>query len=284
MLKNVLSVTAAFVAVTAVLAFPATTASAESTQKLTDDADILYYFQEDAIEENLNECTQKTGWDTVIYTNNNGISSYRMEDYCNDYFDNHDYGCGDDKSGVLLTIDMNSREMYIITKGEAMYYFSDSRMDDLLDSVQYELSDGDYKGACDEFVETVEYYYNIGKDTGSDAAYNNVEIAESTRTFAERVSKCLMMGSAFLLFGILLGAVIGLGIRHSYKKNGKGENYDLARNSSLNLTESYDQFLYKNVTSVSMSSSSSSHGGHSSHSSHRSHRSHSSHGGGGRHF
>lgn len=80
----------------------------------------------------------------------------------------------------MLTIDMSSREMYIITKGEAMYFFSDARTDDLLDSVQYELSSGDYDGACDEFIETVEQYYNAGVDTSKDASYSNIIEAQLT--------------------------------------------------------------------------------------------------------
>lgn len=171
MLKNILSVAATALAVSAMLAVSANTAFAESTKKLTDDADILLDSQEESIENNLKKCTLATGWDTIIYTNNNNVSSYDIEDYCNDYFDNHDYGCGDEKSGVFLTVDMSSREMYIITKGEAMYCFSDARTDDLLDSVQYELSSGDYDGACDEFIETVEQYYNAGVDTSKDASY-----------------------------------------------------------------------------------------------------------------
>ena len=111
-MKNVLSVAAVSLAVTAVFALSVTPAFAESSKKLTDDADIITSSQEETIENNLKKCTLATGWDTIIYTNNNNVDSYDMEDYCNDYFDNHDYGCGDKKSGVMLTIDMSSREMY----------------------------------------------------------------------------------------------------------------------------------------------------------------------------
>ena len=245
-MKNVLSVAAVSLAVTAVFALSVTPAFAESSKKLTDDADIITSSQEETIENNLKKCTLATGWDTIIYTNNNNVDSYDMEDYCNDYFDNHNYGCGDKKSGVMLTIDMSSREMYIITKGEAMYCFSDARTDDLLDSVQYELSSGDYDGACDEFIETVEQYYNAGVDTSKDASYSN--IIEAQLTPLEKVIKGFLYGIVFMLMGGLAGFLVSLGVRYAYGKNGKGASYDLAKNSSLNLTESRDRFLYKNVT------------------------------------
>lgn len=96
-MKNVLSVAAVSLAVTAVFALSVTPAFAESSKKLTDDADIITSSQEETIENNLKKCTLATGWDTIIYTNNNNVDSYDMEDYCNDYFDNHNYGCGDKK-------------------------------------------------------------------------------------------------------------------------------------------------------------------------------------------
>lgn len=206
-----------------------------------------------------------------------------MEDYCNDYFDNHNYGCGDKKSGVMLTIDMSSREMYIITKGEAMYYFDDSRMDTMLDDVQAELADGNYQGACNEFIDSVQYYHSVGKSTGN-STYNNVKIQDEPLTLADRFLKGMYTGAVLALAVGAFAAGACVIIRYKYSQNGKGANYDLEKNSSLNLTESRDQFLYKNVTYTTVSSSSSSSSSHRSHrsSSHRS--SHSSHGGGGRHF
>lgn len=282
-MKNVLSTVFSALAVTAVIALSATPAFAESTQKLNDDAELLSSSEQETIENNLKNCTLATGWDIIIYTNNNNVPSSDMEDYCNDYYDNHGYGCGDEKSGVMLTIDMSSREMYILTKGEAMYCFSDARTDDLLDDVQYELSSGDYKGACDEFTQTVELYYNVGSDTSNDASYKNVEIV---LTAGEKAARGISYGCSFMIIGAIAGIIISLSINYKYSKLGREANYDLAKNSSLNLTEKRDQFLYKNVTSTTVSSSSSS--SHSSshrsssHSSH--HSSHSSHGGGGRHF
>ncbi|WP_337566149.1 hypothetical protein [Ruminococcus sp.] len=142
---------------------------------------------------------------------------------------------------------------------------------------------GDYDGACDEFIETVEQYYNAGVDTSKDASYSN--IIEAQLTPLEKVIKGFLYGIVFMLMGGLAGFLVSLGVRYAYGKNGKGASYDLAKNSSLNLTESRDQFLYKNVTYTTVSNSSSSSSSHRSHRSSSSHRSsHSSHGGGGRHF
>lgn len=199
--------------------------------------------QEESIENNLKKCTLATGWDTIIYTNNNNVSSYDIEDYCNDYFDNHDYGCGDEKSGVMLTIDMSSREMYIITKGEAMYCFSDARTDDLLDSVQYELSSGDYDGACDEFIETVEQYYNAGVDTSKDASYSN--IIEAQLTPLEKVIKGFLYGIVFMLMGGLAGFLVSLGVRYAYGKTARVRVMTLLKTARLTLRKAEISFYTK---------------------------------------
>lgn len=52
-MKNVLSVAAVSLAVTAVFALSVTPAFAESSKKLTDDADIITSSQEETIENNL---------------------------------------------------------------------------------------------------------------------------------------------------------------------------------------------------------------------------------------
>lgn len=78
--------------------------------------------------------------------------------------------------------------MYIITKGEAMYYFDDSRMNTMLDDVQAELADGNYQGACNEFIDSVQYYHSVGKSTGN-STYNNVKIQDEPLTLADRFLK-----------------------------------------------------------------------------------------------
>ena len=37
---------------------------------------IITSSQEETIENNLKKCTLATGWDTIIYTNNNNVDSY----------------------------------------------------------------------------------------------------------------------------------------------------------------------------------------------------------------
>lgn len=248
---------------------------AESQQKLIDDADLLLDSEESQITQMLEEASAETGWDMIIYTNYNGVDEYDIERYTNEYYDNQGYGIGDKKSGIILNVDMSSRQMYVITKGDVMYYISDERNDDMLDAIQAELADSFYYEACETFVQYTVDYYEQGKP--SEGTFTNVEINEK---MDHPVTYSLLhYGIPSLVIGAIIALITVLVIRHRYKNNGKENIYDLDANSSTRLTNKEDIFLTKSVSVTTIESSSSSGGSSSSSSSGGS-----SHGGGGRSF
>ncbi|MCH5296160.1 MAG: TPM domain-containing protein [Ruminococcus sp.] len=251
------------------------TFSAESRQKLTDDANLLSRTEQNEITQMLEDASAQTDWDVIIYTNYNYIDEYDIEDYTNEYYDNHNYGIGDQKSGIILNIDMGSREMYVITKGETMYYISDERNDDMLDSIQAELISGDYYEAAETFVKYTVNYYEQGKPTSG--TFTNVKINEK-KDHPIRYS-LIHYGIPSFIAGAIISLVTVFIIYRKYKNNGKKNIYDLEANSKTMLTTSNDIFLTKSVSVTTIQSDSSSSGG-----GHSGGGGGSSHGGGGRSF
>lgn len=250
-------------------------AFAESDRNLIDDGYLFSTDEASQIETELNRVSRETGWDVVVLTNRLAVEKEDMEDYCNRYYDSHNFGKGSEKSGVFLTVDMGSREMYIITKGDAMYYFSDERVDDIVSDVAGELSQDNFFEAAYEFSENVEYYYDEGKPEYGD--FSNVELAEKESNPLLYVLK--HYGIIAGVIGIAAAAVTVIIVAYRYKNNGKEGIYDLNSNSTTNLTQKDDVFLRKSVSVVNVSNSNSSGGGSSSRSGGRS-----SHGGGGSSF
>ncbi len=248
---------------------------AESTQKLKDDADLFSEDEFSYITSKLESLSDKTGWDTIIYTNYNYVDSDDMEDECNDYYDDNDYGIGSKKSGVFLTIDMGSREIYIVTKGEAMYYFSDERIDDVKSEIISCLGSDDYYDAAVAFIEYTEKYYDEGKP--EDGNFTNLEINEKQDNPTLYLIK--HYGIFIVIGGLAAGSLAVVFTVLRYKNNGKENIYNLKDNSSAQIEESHDEFLHKSVSVTTISSSSGRSGsrGHSSGGS-------SSHGGGGGSF
>lgn len=255
--------------------FGCVTVFAESQQKLIDDADLLTSSEQADITQKLEEASEKTGWDMVIYTNYNGVDKYDMENYTNEYYDNHGFGIGDNKSGIILNVDMNSREMYVITKGDVMYYVSDERNDRMLDAIQAELAGGYYYEAAETFVQYTVDYFEQGKP--EDGTFTNVEINE--KKDHPVTYSLLHYGIPSLIAGAIIALITVLIIHHKYKNNGKENIYNLNENSKTTLTRKEDVFLTKSVSVTTIQSSSSSGGSSSSRGGGSS-----SHGGGGRSF
>ncbi len=84
-------------------------------------------------------------------------------DYAKDYYKEHDLGSGDYKNGILFLIAMETREYVTVTYGRdpndssnygaGILAFSDSDISYLEDQVVPYLSDGDYAGAFDTYLD-----------------------------------------------------------------------------------------------------------------------------------
>ena len=234
-----------------------TTAFAESTYKLIDEADLFSADEETELTQKLEEVSYETGWDVVAYTNYNGVEPRDMKEFCRDYYNSNNFGVGTQASGVMLNIDMSSRSMFVFTYGETMDYFSDDRLDEVLDEVQYNLSEDDYYSAVVSFALATSDYYHNGIDT-SDSFDNLYESDADSMSFSQRFFYVLKSyGIIIAIFAIAVGALSVVFTKKRYKNHGKSGTYDLKANSSTTLYEKEDIFLHKSVSVTTVSSSSS---------------------------
>lgn len=252
-------------------------AFAETTFKLNDMAGLFTSEEFDDIEQQLYDASDETGWDVIIYTNERNIPYYDMEEICNDYYDIAGFGRGEENSGVMLTIDMGSREMFVLTKGEAMEYFTDERVDEILDDIVYYLSDDEYVESAQVFIDDVIDFYNQG--IPASGSYDNVYIAPEDENINPLLKVLRDYGIIIGIVSVVIAVLAVVFTYLRYKNHGKSGTYNLEDNSVINLTQREDIFLHKSVavTTVSSSSSGGSSGGRGGGGS-------SSHGGGGRSF
>lgn len=219
--------------------------------KLIDDAKLFSSSQTKEINQALADASSTTGWSVIVYTNTKGVSSSKMEDTYNDYYDKQDFG----RNGVLFVIDRGQDNRIIITKGDAMYYFSDQRMDDIKSELKPFLQKEDWYGATMKFIECTEEYYLFGEDDYG--TYHNVEIkSDSSGSIVRFIIPCIIIS-----LGVAVLAVVFVSLR--YKHHGKSGTYDLRANSTTKLLDRQDVFLTKSVSVTTIQSSSSS-GGRSS--------------------
>lgn len=127
--------------------------------KIYDYAELLSIEQEKVLSEKANEILEKHNIDIAIVTVNttNGLSS--ME-YADDFFDYNPFGYGEKATGLLMLINMEEREVWITTHGDAINIFTDYKIDSLLDKVYTGLSQADYYKAGSDFLSNSESYIN----------------------------------------------------------------------------------------------------------------------------
>jgi len=72
-------------------------------------------------------------------------------------------GIGEDRNGILLVIDMQNREFYILTNGFVHQLINDSRIELVLDKMKPSMRDGDYNSAINSFLKEINKYYKYHK-------------------------------------------------------------------------------------------------------------------------
>lgn len=209
--------------------------------ELRDDANLFTSEEMTELQSQLDALAEKTGWVAVIYTNNEGKTEDDIKPFANRYYADK---YGKTTAGVMLTIDMSGRAIDFRTKGDAMQYFSDNRVNELLDDVQYEMKQGNYYGAAQSFIRYADQDFDAGIPVGE--SNENIDMQE------KEDNKLLYVVKHFGIFiaggSIVIAVIIVVIVKSRYKHNGKAGTYDLRKNSKTMLTDKQDIFLTKHVS------------------------------------
>ncbi len=122
-------------------------------QRVYDEADILSEEEEIRLEQLCISYAEETHMDFVILTTEDAQSK-TSEAFADDFYDEGGFGYNKPQGdGVLFLIDMDNREICISTCGEAIYYMTDQRIDEVLEAVYKSVSVGDYGAGCKTFLQ-----------------------------------------------------------------------------------------------------------------------------------
>lgn len=250
----------------------------DATEKIYDFAELLTEEEEKELYEKVSMYINESSFDFAIVTINENPKSYyngqnKTAVYADDFYDYNDFK--DD--GVLFLIDMENREYYISTSGEAILMYDDERIDDILDNAEFSMKSGDYAEACRIVIESLSDY----SEEGIPDSNANCEITSTGDYKCYKKVPYLPIIIATLLITIVTFAIIIT----SYKKIRLAQNaanYIVKGKTKIDKRVDlfYDTHTSRTLRVESSSSGGSSGGGSSTHSS----SSGSSHGGGGRGF
>ena len=241
---------------------------ADEYYRFMDMASLLSDENVDSLTTRLDELSLRQKMDVVIATTNT-LEGKSVVEYADDLYDYCSFGYGTNRDGLILVISMEDNDWYISTCGYGITVFTDAGIEYIGKQIVPYLSDEDFVGAfttyitlCDEFI----------TQARTDKPYDIGNLPREPLS-PGWILACLII--SFMLSCITVGkmkakltTVRAQAAANSYMKN-----------DSMNITDSREMFLYKNVTRTKRSSESSS-GGSSTHTS----SSGTSHGGGGGKF
>lgn len=250
-----------------------TTPSVDESEKVYDFANLLDENEEKLILNSINEFISKYDMDMVIVTIDSN-PRYSAQKFSDDFYDYNSFGKNKTRDGVLFLIDMDTRNFYISTTGEAIRLYNDYRINAILDYVEPYIKDENYYEAASSFIQKSAYYANSGIPSENENSYIN---EKGDIVYYKKINYFFSVVGSLIITAIVIAILV-----NKNKMIKKATNANLYFNKDLaKITEKNDKFLTTHTTSVSLSSSS---GGSGSGSSTHSSSSGSSHGGGGRSF
>lgn len=198
---------------------------------LTDRAELLDSWEEERLTERLEEITDETGVAVVVVTVD-GLDGKSVRSYADDWLNHGGYG----NDGVLLLIDMDSRQWYISTAGYGMTAISDASAQRIGDRVAPYLGDEEYYDGLCVFADGCEDYI-----LRAQSGQGEPQETESAVPGLETLGICV-------LIGFVISLIVALCLKAQLKSvRSKPDASSYVRAGSMVVTQSHDMYLYSNT-------------------------------------
>lgn len=203
-----------------------------------DDAELLTEQEIDALNEKIAALKETTGWNIYAVTTEDAVGKSAVA-YADDFFDSHS---PEQEDGVAALIDMDNREIYLSTCGEAIRYLTDERLDYILDDAYEEISAGYYADCLSAMIDGVSQYYDRGipgnqynydEETGNISVYRSITLWEAV------IAIVIAAGT----FAVVFGGIVG-----KYRLKFGNYEYEFRRFSRMNLENNRDVLVNSTVT------------------------------------
>lgn len=256
-----------------------------TAQRVYDFAQLFTSSEVSQLEQGIKTLQESYKADIVIVTEDN-TQGKTSRAYADDFYDDNGFGYGSSRDGLLLLIDMDNREIYISTCGQAIPIFTDNRIEEMLDSIVSYMADGDYYKAAYNFLVECDNYLSKGIPQSNTSAnqqnYPQYYPVENQETLREQITPVVAIFVSFI-FALAITLITRFSITHKYKKPSKHLPPLIPQN--VRFTERRDSFVTSHTTRVHVprntnNNNGSGMGGSSTHMG----SSGTSHGGGGRGF
>ena len=251
------------------LSVPAFSAE-EPLDYVEDYAGLLTNDEEEELQRWICEYITDLQLDIVIVTTY-GTSGKGVQAFADDFYDQNGYGYGPTQSGILLLLDMEAREWYMSTCGDAIYIFTDYGLEQLGQQILPWLSSGDYYRAFLAWISALPSYaeaYRNGSPVDGYVPPDSYEspYGEEIYYYQDHVGIRIPPFPVALIAGLIAAVVTILIMRgkmNTAKLQSGAANY--LKDGSFHLRRHSDIFLYSRVTKTARPKNNTSGGGSSVH-------------------
>lgn len=239
---------------------------AAAPPKIVDSASLLTSSEIADLESKAQALADAYEMDVVILTvpTTGGVF---IETFADDYFDDNGYGIGEDFSGILLVLAMDTREWAMSTCGDAIKAVTDYCVQSLFGAIAPQLSNNQYYEAFDRYLSELEQYFKayqnsdpidgtVGGYDGPGSVIIGTQDPE-TLTFGDIATRLLIA----LVIGAAAGGIVILIMRGQMNTaRPQSGAKDYMSPGSYNLYRQQDLFLYSRTSRTRKPDSSSSGG------------------------
>lgn len=219
-----------------------------SYQAVYDYASLLTGDEVTSLESRISEIQANYGMDAYILTTNDTEGKSAME-YADDFFYDLGYGRAD-TNGILLLVDMGNRKIWISTSGSAISYFTDARIQLVIDEIKGYLSSGDYYQAGETFLSTVEAVVSEPiPETNEEETSLPSSYYDETAS-APPITYYLSVGGIAALIALVVSMITYFCICRSYTHPKFTQPVTAPDRSSVNYTDRQDMFIGTHTSRV----------------------------------
>ncbi|WEG72868.1 TPM domain-containing protein [Vagococcus intermedius] len=239
-------------------------AQANETSRLFDEANLFSDSDKTTIQSAIATFKTETKMDAVILTTIDAEGK-SPQDYADDFYDQHNFGTGPNKTGFLFLIDMDNRTYYISTAGTLIELLTGSKRERLLDHAETSMKSQNYTDAVLSVIDDMSRYtknYNYDQSSGALTKVKTITTLE---------------GLIAVIAGIVVSLAVYSTVYGKYTLKRSSYRYSYRDNGSLSLSQRDDHLINTFTTSRHIPKVDPGNGSHTSSGG-------SSHGGGGRGF
>lgn len=219
------------------------TPAIDASEKVYDFGNLLTDKEEEKLYREIKNVIDSSSLDFAIVTISENVKK-SARDYAHDFYDYNMFN----KDGLLFLIDMDTREIYMSTKGSAVSLFPDSRMAPILENVYGKVASKNYYSACSTFVTSIGQFIGIGEaDINEDIVVND----DGT------VSKNLHLLEIFIFSLIGTGIIIFIMISMNKMVNVATSSREFLNKETMKIENVSETFLGSHVSKTPRSTSSS---------------------------